>query len=230
MAFYAYVGIVLLRRRRDQAQFSTEHARSELALGLLLGGAFISTVVLVLVALGVYTFKGVDLNDGFLLGIALGVGAGIMEEVIFRGILLEKFFQKFGPVKAILFVSLIFGAFHSLNTIGSPDAQVLGPLSTAVAGAMLCAAYFVYRRVWFAMGVHIAWNFTLFGVFGLFTSGISSDRSGLFVHTISGDQLLTGGSFGPEASVVAIVLEVLITVILLYVANRRGNFEKVIAA
>jgi hypothetical protein len=80
----------------------------------------------------------------------------------------------------------------------------------------------VTRRLWLAMGFHMAWNFTQSGVFSGVVSG-SDSAPGLIKATIQGPDLLTGGSFGLEASVIACVLCTTTGVLLLRMAIKRGH-------
>src|SRR3546814_9285178 len=87
---------------------------------------------------------------------------------------------------------------------------------------MLGAIYMVTRRLWAAVGIHAAWNFTQGGIYGIAISGL--DTQGLLVPRITGSDLLTGGAFGAEASLPALVLATALGVALLVIAYRKGNF------
>ena len=62
------------------------------------------------------------------------------------------------------------------------------------------------RSLWFAMGLHTAWNFLQGTIFGVAVSGIGAPTDSLFQPLIQGNPWLTGGAFGIEASVIAVVL------------------------
>jgi hypothetical protein len=113
---------------------------------------------------------------------------------------------------------VLFGLMHLPN----PAATVLSAAAIALeAGVMLAAAYMVTRRIWLAIGIHIAWNFTQGGIFGLPTSGVQS--SGFLEGHVRGSSLLTGGAFGPEASIVAVVVCLAAGVYLLRLARSKGH-------
>ncbi len=90
------------------------------------------------------------------------------------------------------------------------------------AGLLLSAAYLVTRRLWICMGFHSAWNYFQSAVFSGIVSGAVSDP-GLLKATMQGPEFLTGGSFGMEHSVVALVLCTTTGAILLMIAMRRGH-------
>jgi hypothetical protein len=62
------------------------------------------------------------------------------------------------------------------------------------------------RSLWFAMGLHTAWNFLQGSIFGVAVSGNGAPTDSLLQPLIQGNQWLTGGAFGIEASVIAVVL------------------------
>jgi hypothetical protein len=76
--------------------------------------------------------------------------------------------------------------------------------------------------------LHIAWNFTEGSIFGMSVSGNSladMGDSGLLRGTLSGPRILTGGAFGPEASVVAVMVCLIVAVYLLYRTVKLGRIE-----
>jgi uncharacterized protein len=87
---------------------------------------------------------------------------------------------------------------------------------------MLAAVYMITRRLWAAMGIHAAWNFTQGGIYGIPVSGF--DTGGLIRPRIAGSDLITGGGFGAEASLPAIVIATAFGVALLVYAHRHDRF------
>jgi membrane protease YdiL (CAAX protease family) len=87
---------------------------------------------------------------------------------------------------------------------------------------MLAAIYMITRRLWAAIGLHAAWNFTQGGIYGIPVSGGAMD--GVLRPDIRGSDLLTGGAFGAEASLPAIVVATAFGLAVIYVAWRRGQF------
>jgi uncharacterized protein len=116
---------------------------------------------------------------------------------------------------------VLFGLMHFPN----PQATVLSSVAIALeAGVMLAAAYMVTRRVWLAIGIHVAWNFTQSGIFGVTTSGV--DSTGYLEGHLHGPSLLSGGAFGPEASIVAVAVCLAAGLYLLRVADAKGRIVK----
>ena len=73
-----------------------------------------------------------------------------------------------------------------------------------------------------SIGFHIAWNFTQSGIFSGSVSG-GFEKPGLFKATIEGPELLTGGKFGMEATIVALLVCTTAGLEMLVMAIRRGN-------
>ncbi|MCU0922893.1 MAG: CPBP family intramembrane metalloprotease, partial [Burkholderiaceae bacterium] len=73
------------------------------------------------------------------------------------------------------------------------------------AGLLLCATYVLTGRLWLGIGLHAAWNYTQGSVYSGSVSG-NAAPDGFFKSTLQGSEWLTGGSFGMEASVVALLV------------------------
>ncbi len=87
---------------------------------------------------------------------------------------------------------------------------------------MLGAAYVACQNLWVPIGLHLAWNWAQAGIFGVTVSGSDLSSLGLFESTMSGPAVLTGGGFGPEASVFAILVCAVPTVLFLRKARDRS--------
>jgi hypothetical protein len=178
----------------------------------------------VLWALGAYHPTGFQWTNGFFLGAALGLGGAFLEEPVFRGFLLRALDARWGAVIAVIIVSVVFGGIHVVNTLATDTVSLFGAVAIMVeSGLFFSAAYYATRRLWLAIGIHFAWNTTLFGIFGMATSGIAS-MGGLIKGTVSGPDIITGGTFGPEASIVTIVIGAILgSLILLYAIKKTRS-------
>jgi hypothetical protein len=108
--------------------------------------------------------------------------------------------------------------------MGNPGATVVSGLGNAlVAGVRLAASYMLVRNLWLPIGLHFGWNFTESGIFGSVVSG--NPFKGLWSTTLTGPDLLTGGGFGPEASIVAVVVCAAAALVILGLAIRRGEWR-----
>ena len=141
-----------------------------------------------------------------------------------RGVMLRLLWRAFGPVPAFFLSALAFGAGHLFNPASSVLAAVCIMLE---AGVMLGAFYALTGRLWMSIGVHAAWNFTQGYVFGAVVSG--SDLGPAIARSTARSDVptwLSGGSFGPEASVPALVVCTGIGSAILWQAWKSGKLTK----
>ena len=105
--------------------------------------------------------------------------------------------------------AFLFAIMHGFN----PNLSLSGFLGLFLAGILLGISYIYTKNLWFAIFFHLSWNFFQGPVFGFEVSG--NDFKGMITQTISGNELLTGGKFGFEASCLSLFLE-LSTIIVIY--------------
>lgn len=146
---------------------------------------------------------------GLLYGLLLNIAVGVAEETDARGYVLQNLAEGIRFWPAVLVSSLYFGLLHLLN----PGAGVTSTLGIFFAGVLLALGYYATGRLWFSIGMHAGWNFAEGPIFGFLVSGLN--MGGLFRLQITGPDWLMGGAFGPEAGVLAVVVEVVMILVLL---------------
>ncbi len=206
LAIGALIAIYKLAIRRLGERRHDDLPLAGAARGLLLGtaAAFVlfSAVVGLAALFGSYRIVGWGgLDNWVFILFAGGVGAGFIEELIFRGILF-RWIEEFAGSWAALFVtSALFGLGH----IGNDNASWFSSVAIAIeAGVMLGGAYMLTRSLWVPIGLHFGWNMTQGLVWDVPVSGHAVD--GLVDARLVGDPLISGGAFGLEASVIALVV------------------------
>ena len=194
-------------------------AARNLSLGLLMGLVLIAAVVGVAALLDVYNIVGEGGTEQLLrLLIATAIVPGILEEILFRGILFRWIEEWAGSWAALLVTAVLFGVAHILN----PNATWFSSFAIAVeAGLLLGGAYMLTRSLWMPIGLHAAWNFAQGFVFDVPVSGL--DNQGLVEASLSGPVLLSGGAFGLEASLIALVIATAAGIWLVMLAVRKGE-------
>ena len=206
--------------RRDDTDFAPDGAGLELAAGLAGGFLLFSAMAGTVAALGGLGIDGVNGVGRLWSMLAMATASGLFEELIFRGIVFRHLERMAGSLIALVLTSAFFGMAHLMN----PDATWFAALAIAMeAGILLGAAYMLTRRLWLAVGIHAAWNFTQGWVFSAPVSG-GKAAEGLLITHRSGPEWLTGGTFGLEASAVAMVLATSAGLVLLVMAIRRGHY------
>ncbi|AGL21548.1 CPBP family intramembrane glutamic endopeptidase [Actinoplanes sp. N902-109] len=209
--------------RRSEHRAPTEVARSgagrALGRGMLIGLAMFGAVIGTIALLGDYRVTGWGSVTGAIALFGFMAAAAVTEEVIFRGILFRILEERAGTWWSLALTSTLFGLMHLFNE----HATLWGAVAIAVeAGAMLAAAYAATRKLWVPIGLHFAWNFAEGGLFGTQVSGTDAPK-GLLDGVLSGPALVSGGDFGPEASLYTLAAGIALTAAFLWLAHRRGH-------
>ncbi len=208
---------------RRPGELALHAAPVEAIAGLLIGLAMFSTVMAVMAVFGLYDFAWTGAASP-VQAIALSIQSGVMEEVLTRAIILRLLWRAFGPWVAFALSAAVFGALHLTN----PNATSFAAVCIAVeAGVMLGAFYALTGRLWVSIGVHAAWNFTEGYLFGAPVSGTEFSPA-IASSTARADLpvILTGGSFGPEASLPALLVGTAVGAGVLWLAWKSGRFAK----
>lgn len=182
--------------------FTKAPARN-ITLGMSIGLLYFVVISAVLTITGCYSasyahpaWTVILLNFTFYFLVACG------EEIIFRGIVFRMIDERFGFWWALGISALVFGLIHLV----SPNASIWSSIAIAIeAGVLLGAAFKYSEGLWLPIGIHWAWNFTQGNVFGFPVSGHDKEES-ILNSMISGPDILTGGEFGPEASIISAVI------------------------
>jgi membrane protease YdiL (CAAX protease family) len=205
--------------RSPDAELARKGAARELALGLVGGFLLFSLMTGVVWLLGGIEVTGLRGWGHFWPMLGIAIYSGLFEELLFRGLALRLLEPLIGSWRALSATSALFGGAHLLN----PDANLFAALAIALeAGVLLGGAYLLTRRLWLCVGIHAAWNFTQGWVFSLPVSGGEAPL-GLLVTRRAGPDWLTGGDFGLEASLVAMVVATIAGSVMLAFAVRSGK-------
>lgn len=218
-AWIGYAIVVRLIERRRMRELSPRDIPTFGVAGFIIGAVLFSVVVGVMWLAGSYHVIGTDPQVDWLPGVLVaGIGAGIGEEIIARGVIFRIVEEGLGTWWALLISAAFFGAAHIFN----PGATLWSSAAIAIeAGLLLAMIYHVTRSLWACIGLHAAWNIMQGTVYGIPVSGGAG--KGWLVSSRTGPDWLSGGAFGAEASVVALGTCSLLTLALLVVALRRGS-------
>jgi len=170
------------------------HAVPELLLGTLWGILLVGACAFLVV---VSTDLSHERGRGFpwLELLVVFVPAAVHEELLFRGYAFQRI-HRWNRAAGLIVVALVFAGLHFNNAAVS----WLGLANIFLGGILLGLAYELYERLWFPIGLHLAWNVMSGPILGHEVSGYESIAT-LFVERGHGPALLTGGDFGIEGSV-----------------------------
>jgi uncharacterized protein len=218
LTYYVFVRVI---EKRSVFELSASGAGAELGKGAFIGAALFTVTISVIWGLGFYRITGMNNWAAALPTLTDAVVAGVLEEIIFRGVLFRLFEEWAGTWPALVLSAFSFGMIHLKN----PNASLISTTAIVfLGGIMLAAAFMLTRRLWLPIGIHFAWNFTQGGIFGVAVSGIQ--MGGLLQSGLSGPTIISGGPFGAESSIIAVMLCLGTGVYMLRSAYKKGNFVK----
>ncbi len=217
IGIYAALVHGMERRKATEVSPGVGQALAGVVLGLVL---FVAVLGLIHVA-GSARLLGMSAHFDAVPVLAGSILAAVGEELALRGGVFRILEESCGTSAALVVSAAIFGLLHALN----PGATVVSTAAIAIeAGVLLGAAYRLTGNLWLPIGLHFGWNFTEGGIFGASVSGDAAGQ-GVFAVTLAGPRLLTGGQFGPEASVIAIVVGLTAALVMIAVSVRSGRWK-----
>jgi membrane protease YdiL (CAAX protease family) len=174
--------------------------------GALWGFVAISLLLLILRGVGVFSYGGAALAGTAIMkygaiwaGVFLLVG--FSEEYVFRGYPLYTLTSGISFWPAALLLSAAFGAVH----LGNRGEDWLGAFNAAFIGLFFCLTLRRTGSLWFAIGAHMSWDWGETYFYGVPDSGQMAPGH-LFTPTFHGSNWLTGGTVGPEGSVITVAV------------------------
>ncbi len=129
-------------------------------------------------------------------GFAFFVLVAFHEEVVFRGYILNNLMTSMNKYLALSISAIIFALVHGMN----PNITILAFINLVLAGLVLGASYIHTKNLWFPIMLHLSWNYFLGPIYGFEVSGLTLET--LVHHDVSGNELITGGKFGFEGSII----------------------------
>jgi uncharacterized protein len=174
--------------------------------GLVWGFVALSALVLVLWMAKLLVFEGIQLHGGDIFTYAVGWGVlfllvALFEESTMRGYLQFTFTRGVGFWWGALLLSFLFGFSHGTN----PGETPVGLFGAAAVGMVFCLSLWYTGSLWWALGCHASWDWAESYFYGTSDSGLMA-QGHLFGEHPTGPRLWSGGATGPEGSLLALVL------------------------
>ncbi|BDA64127.1 CPBP family intramembrane glutamic endopeptidase [Actinomyces capricornis] len=191
-----------------------------LATGALLGAGLLTLVALVIWMLGgtriEYAFTASALGP-IAVAVFFFAAQGTWEELVYRGYLMPHLSRLWGDKASIIVTSLFFTAFHAAN----PGLTFMPILNLTVFGFVFALLYYRTGNMWLTGASHAVWNFSQGFIFGSEVSGNAASASVLRSTGVPGRDLLSGGPFGFEGSIVTTIAGILIIAGLVFLWPKR---------
>jgi len=177
-----------------------EGFKNDLYQGLLVGAGLITIGFLTLV---IFNLISVDLTYFSLYDqvfyLILFAVVSLNEEIAIRGYILQNLSKSFNKYIALAISSLVFMIMH----LGNPNLDILPIVNLFLAGIFLGVYRIHKNNLWFPIGAHLTWNYLQGPIYGFEVSG--NKINSLFEQKLNGHDILTGGNFGYEGSIILTV-------------------------
>lgn len=177
---------------------------------------------------GKYVSSGMNSNQIFSTlsaGIAFtGIAAGFVEEMVFRGVILNLLKEKWNIKVAVLIPSVLFGLVHIIGMDFSIISSLLVLIAGTMVGIMFSMVAIESGSVWNSGIVHSLWNILIIGG-GLSISEKADEYSVMTYVLDSKDFVFTGGEFGIESSIIALLGYVIVTLAAICMIKKKRVCE-----
>jgi len=144
--------------------------------------------------------------------------AAMVEEIVFRGYILNNLLSSMkNKYLALLISALLFALIHGLN----PNLSLLSMINLIIAGIALGISYIYTQNLWFPICLHVSWNYFQGPVYGFEVSGMNA--ASIIKQNITGNDIITGGDFGFEGSIILTILLVIMIYSTNFIYKRKTN-------
>lgn len=169
------------------------------------------------------TFVTSSSNHTFIQGvfaeIIRNLTGSISEEIIFRAFLFYIAFEALNRVfkdrfKNALIACVIISPFFGLAHLANDGATIYSSINLGLDALMICLPFLITGRLGMSIGMHFSWNITQTVLFGFANSG-HTPKASIF-QSVMPDNMFTGGEFGPEGSILLIVLDIIAVLLIVF--------------
>ena len=224
-AFCLFLSIFLMTKisklKIEQLGFTKDNIVFSYLKGALFGTLQIFTVFFI-----IFGLKAIDVyyvgNISILLLIKvfiIFIFQALLEEILFRGYLMPFFSKVIGIKFTIILLSFLFTCIHLFN----PNLDIIGLANVFLAGVTFSLIYYYTGNLWLVGAMHTLWNFILGFIVGSQISGIITYNSVFFSIPVENKDLISGGKFGFEASIIETILELTISLFVIYLIKKEKN-------
>lgn len=149
-----------------------------------------------------------------------GIGAGVVEEMLFRGLLMNVLIKSYGKAVGILVPSVLFASLHIMGM----NFNLLSCIQVMAAGTMVGVMFSLIalegHSIWNSAIVHAVWNMIIIG--GGLNIGTELSEYAIYSYVVETQSfLLTGGEFGIESSAISIAGYLIVSLAAVWMLKRK---------
>ena len=227
------IGIVILYwklfQRKTLSELGFTRRIGTYPVGGLMGAALIAASVALVMLTGTITYSGVfeNIDYGFICLMFGGfIFQGAFEEVLCRGVVLQLLKDK-APIAVALGVSTVLFVIPHISGMKGADLSIaiVAVICLVLISLILSLLTLRFKSIYAACGLHTAWNFVLYNILGLNLSGNDTKTSAIFDMRTVGSNIINGGDYGIEASVVTAVVLAAALVLMAAVKQKKGGTQ-----
>lgn len=215
----AYYFLFRFYDKREITELSLKYLHKELFGGFLFGFFAISVVIFILYVLGYYQAFGISTTHYPIKFFTFLIVAAIVEDLFHRGLIVRVCENWLGTNATLVIAMLV-----ELQHITNPNNNLFSFLLYVIWGFTMAMMFIYTKRIWLPFFFHLGWNFAQ-PFYGSNLSGIN-DMGSIIQSTFSGPELVTGGVFGIETSIITLSFLLIIGVVLYYLAKKEGKIVK----
>lgn len=191
------------------------------AKGILLGFGLLSLIVLILKLGG---FAEINKNPNgfnlklFLIFLPAWLIQGFEEEFLLRGILMNQIAARGNIQAGIIANSMIFSVFH----LGNAGFNLMASVNIFLMGLVFSLIFYLEDSLYLVGAAHSFWNMTMANIYGIPVSGNSPTKVRIFNTNLKGPEIMSGGNFGLEASIITSFVLALLLIVLIRKIRKKN--------
>lgn len=215
LAMIAFTFVFWLIEKKDVKLHLFDNPVKGTVLGAITGIVWLAIPALIMYVAKIIHFDGSNSIKLFPIWVLAAFLNVIMQELLVRGYLYQMLKQKHNIVVATVITTALFTALHG----GAFEAGVI-PVLNVLTMSLLMTIVLEYSGSIIAPTVmHFIWN----GIGALVLGGVSlaDDYPNLFILSINGSDILSGGTCKIEGSIIVLFVNVLLIALFMFLKNKQ---------
>lgn len=205
--------------KRKITELSIKYLPKEMFGGFIFGFLTISLSIFILYLLGHYQAFSITTTHYSARMFTVLIFAAIVEDLFHRGLIVREIENWLGTHIAIIIAMLV-----ELQHISNTNFKLFDLLLYLIWGFTMAMMFIYTKRIWLPYFFHLGWNFSQ-PFYGSNLTGLN-DMGSIIQSKFTGPELLTGGAFGIEGSIITLSFLFFIGIVLYYLSKKEGKIVK----